>query len=188
VPAHLQDLQRSFLRHLRAEGRSRVTLRLYGQALTFFFRWLESEGRKATVDELNRAAIREWLAVLTGDHEPGSVKMRHRGLFRFCVWLVKEGELTDNPMRNLSAPALRMKPVPVITDDELAALLKACAGRDFNDRYQDCRRARHIHRGGDQPNQSGQRRRDPRHRASRPAWCDGRLSRPVPTPSVVTTG
>ena len=52
MASRLQDLQRSFLRHLRAEGRSPATLRLYGQAVTFFSRWLESEGRTATLDEL----------------------------------------------------------------------------------------------------------------------------------------
>jgi hypothetical protein len=33
-------------------------------------------------------------------------------------------------MATLSPPTLKMKPVPVITDDELAALLKACNGRE----------------------------------------------------------
>jgi site-specific recombinase XerD len=134
VASHLQDLQRSFLRHLRAEGRSPNTLRLYGQAVTFFSRWLESEGRTATLDELNRAAIREWLAVLSDTHEPGTVKVRYRGLHRFCSWLVDEGEITTNPMATLSPPTLKMKPVPVVTDDELVALLKACNGREFADR------------------------------------------------------
>jgi site-specific recombinase XerD len=134
VTAHLQDLQRSFLRHLRAEGRSPATLRLYGQAVTFFSRWLESEGREATLDELNRPAIREWLAVLSDTHEPGTVKVRYRGLFRFCTWLVDEDELAENPMKTLAQPTLKMKPVPVISDDELNALLKACAGKEFNDR------------------------------------------------------
>jgi site-specific recombinase XerD len=134
VTSHLQDLQRSFLRHLRAEGRSPNTLRLYGQAVTFFSRWLESEGRTATLDELNRAAIREWLAVLSDTHEPGTVKVRYRGLHRFCSWLVDEGEITTNPMATLSPPTLKMKPVPVVTDDELVALLKACNGREFADR------------------------------------------------------
>jgi site-specific recombinase XerD len=134
VAAHLQDLQRSFLRHLRAEGRSPATLRLYGQAVRFFSRWLEAEGREATLDELNRPAIREWLAGLSDDHEPGTVKVRYRGLHRFCSWLVEEGELSDNPMSTLSPPTLKMKPVPVITDVELIALLKACNGREFADR------------------------------------------------------
>jgi site-specific recombinase XerD len=69
VTAHLQDLQRSFLRDLRAENRSPNTLRLYGQAVTFFSRWLESQGRTATLDELSRAAIRECWSSLAGKGE-----------------------------------------------------------------------------------------------------------------------
>jgi site-specific recombinase XerD len=134
MASRLQDLQRSFLRHLRAEGRSPATLRLYGQAVTFFSRWLESEGRTATLDELTRPAIREWLAVLGETHEPGTVKVRYRGLFRFCSWLVDEDELPSHPMKTLAPPTLKMKPVPLVSDEELAALLKACAGKDFNDR------------------------------------------------------
>lgn len=134
MAARLQDLQQSFLRELAAEQRSPNTLRLYGQAVTFFSRWLETQGRTATLDELNRAAIREWLAVLSDTQEPGTVKVRYRGLYRFCSWLVNEDELPANPMANLSPPTLKMKPVPVISDDELTALLKACNGRDFNDR------------------------------------------------------
>jgi site-specific recombinase XerD len=65
-------------RFLRAEGRSPNTLRLYGHAVTFFSRWLESQGRTAALDELNRAAIREWLAVLSDTHEPGTVKVRYQ--------------------------------------------------------------------------------------------------------------
>ncbi|GAA1838042.1 tyrosine-type recombinase/integrase [Microlunatus capsulatus] len=130
----LQDLERSFLRHLRAEGLSPGTLRLYGQSVTFFSRWLEAEGRTATLDELNRPAIREWLAGLNERQEAGTVKTRYRGLFRFCGWLVDEQELEENPMRTLSPPVLKAKPVPVITDLELAALLKACAGKEFSDR------------------------------------------------------
>jgi site-specific recombinase XerD len=112
VASHLQDLQRSFLFISAPNGRSPNTLRLYGQAVTFFSRWLESEGRTPTLDELNRAAIQEWLAVLSDTHEPGTVKVRYRGLHRFCSWLVDEGEITANPMATLSPPTLKMKPVP----------------------------------------------------------------------------
>lgn len=83
---------------------------------------------------MNRAAIREWLAVLSDTHEPGTVKIRYRGLFRFCSWLVDEAELSSNPMATMSPPTLKMKPVPVVTVDQLAALVKACTGREFADR------------------------------------------------------
>lgn len=132
--ARLEDLQRSFLRHLRAEGRSTSTLRLYGQSVTYFSAWLVAQGRDADLDELSRPAIREWLAQLSETREPGTVRTRYRGLRRFCGWLVDEGELTKNPVETLSPPGITMKPVPVIDDAQLIALLEACAGRDFRDR------------------------------------------------------
>jgi len=132
--ARLDDLHRSFARHLRAEGKSERTAAIYGQAITFFSRWLEGQGRSAALDELSRPAIREWLAQLAGINEPSTVRTRYRGLFRFCGWLVEEGELDENPMKTLSPPEASAKPVPVLSDEELTALMKACAGKDFNDR------------------------------------------------------
>ena len=37
-------------------------------------------------------------------------------------------------MKTLSPPQPKMKPVPILSDADLAALLKACSGKDFNDR------------------------------------------------------
>ena len=134
MTARLQDLHRSFARHLRAEGASERTVVIYGQAITFFARWLEAQGREPVLEELNRAAIREWLAQLADTQEASTVKTRYRGLFRFCGWLVDEDELDAHPMKTLSPPQPKAKPVPVLTDAELAALMKACAGKEFRDR------------------------------------------------------
>jgi site-specific recombinase XerD len=134
VSARLQDLHKSFARHLRAEGCADRTVVLYGMSVDFFSRWLESQGREATVDALNRAAIREWLATLADTKAPGTVRTRYRGLFRFCGWLVAEDEMTDNPMATLSPPIPKPTPVPVLSDDELARLLKACQGKTLADR------------------------------------------------------
>ena len=123
--ARLEDLQRSFARHLRAEGRSDRTVVVYGQAITSFSRWLEAQGREATVDEMTRAAIREWLAHLSDINEASTVKTRYCGLFRFCSWLVDEDEIHKNPMKTPSPPRPKMKPVPILSDGDLAALLKA---------------------------------------------------------------
>jgi len=132
--ARLDDLHRSFGRHLRAEGCAERTLTIYGQSIVYFSRWLEAQGREPVLEELNRAAIREWLAQLTDVNQPSTVKTRYRGLFRFCGWLVDEDELEAHPMKTLSPPQPNAKPVPVLTDDELAALLKACSSKDFRGR------------------------------------------------------
>lgn len=134
MTSRIEDLHKSFGRHLRAEGCSERTVTIYGQAIKFYSRWLEAQGRRAELDELNRAAIREWLAQLADVNEPSTVKTRYRGLFRFCGWLVDEEELSENPMKTLAPPQPKAKPVPVLSDADLAALLKACSGKDLADR------------------------------------------------------
>ena len=109
---------------------------IYGQAIAYYSGWLESQGREATLDELTRAGIREWLATLLDERglEPSTVATRYRSLRRFCGWLVEEGELAEHPMRGLAIPKQTSKPVPVLDDDALTRLLKACAGKTLNDR------------------------------------------------------
>jgi hypothetical protein len=46
---------------------------------------------------------------------------------RFCRWPVTEGELEVAPTDGIEIPAPPEKPVPIVTDDETTALLKACA-------------------------------------------------------------
>lgn len=134
MASRLDDLHRSFARHLRAEGKAERTTVIYGQSVRFFSEWLEAQGRTPTLDNLDRAAIREWLAQLTDTRELSTVRTRYKGLHRFCGWLVGEGELEVNPMAGLEAAVAKAKPVPVLTDADLAALLKACATRDFRGR------------------------------------------------------
>lgn len=130
----LQALHASFSRHLRAEARSEGTVRLYGQSVRFFSDWLVAQGREPILDELTRSSIREWLAGLNERNGPSTVKTRYRGMFRFCRWLVDEGELDKHPMTAMTPPTPQMRPVHVLTDDDLARLLKACAGKDFDNR------------------------------------------------------
>ncbi|MCW2697443.1 MAG: Site-specific recombinase XerD [Modestobacter sp.] len=68
-----------------------------------------------------------WLAELAETCEPSTVGIRLRGMRRFCRWLVSEGELEVAPTDGIEIPAPPEKPVPILTDDEIARLLKACA-------------------------------------------------------------
>jgi site-specific recombinase XerD len=135
MPERLDDLAASFRRHLRAEGKSEGTCRLYGQSVRFFSEWLVEHGRPATLDELTRSAIREWLADLVESGKAaGTVRTRYKGLHRFGGWLVGEGELHEHPMAGIDVPTVPDKPVPLLSDDDLTALLKACAGKRWLDR------------------------------------------------------
>lgn len=134
MSVELQALGASFARHLRAEGSAARTVTIYGQAVRFFSDWLTEQGKSATLDELTRRNIVDWLAELRTTKAPATVKTRHRSLYRFCQWCVAEDELDVNPMQGIAVPKLEAKPVPVLTDEQLAALLKACRGKSFDNR------------------------------------------------------
>jgi len=134
VPARLDDLSASFRRDLRAEGRADRTATVYLQSVRFFSDWLAARDRPTTVDQLERAAIRAWLAELADRLEPSTVVTRYKGLRRFCRWLHAEGEIDADPMAGMEVPKAVDKPVPLLSDDDLAALLRGCAGKDFQSR------------------------------------------------------
>lgn len=145
VSPELADLAASFRRHLRAAGKADRTITLYGQSIRFFCDWLTANGRPTTLDQLHRHAIAAWLADLAERVDIETVRTRLRGMRRFCRWLVVEGELEKAPTEGVEMPAKSEKPVRVLTDDELARILKACAvprGRAgaFNQRIFDGRR------------------------------------------------
>lgn len=123
----------SFRRHLLAEGKAERTCTLYLQGVRFFSDWLRDRGQPADLAHLTRANIRDWLAELGASRAPATVRTRYRALHRFCGWLVDEDELEEHPMLKLAQPPMPATPVPVLTDAELAALLKACSGKAFDD-------------------------------------------------------
>jgi integrase len=57
----------------------------------------------------------------------------YRSLQQFFRWAADE-EGTVSPMAKMHPPAVPEPPVPVLTDDDLRALLATCAGRSFEDR------------------------------------------------------
>jgi site-specific recombinase XerD len=123
VAIRLEDLLASFRRHLRAAAKAPRTIELYSQSVQYFSRWLTERGREPMLDELTRHAISAWLAETC---EPSTVGTRLRGMRRFCRWLVTEGELEKSPTDGIEIPSPPDKPVPILTDTEIAALLKAC--------------------------------------------------------------
>ena len=110
-----------------AAAKAPRTIELYGQSVEYSSRWLTDRGRPATLEELTRHAISAWLAELAETCEPSTVGTRLRGMRRFCRWLVTEGELEKAPTDGIEIPSPPDKPVPILTDDEIAALFKACA-------------------------------------------------------------
>jgi site-specific recombinase XerD len=127
MPIRLEDLFGSFRRHLRAASKAPRTVELYSQSVRSFSQWLVARDRPATLDEWSRHAMSAWLAELAETCEPSTVATRLRGMHRFCRWLVSEGELDTAPTDGIEIASAPDKPVPILTDEEITALLKTCA-------------------------------------------------------------
>ncbi|MET8848033.1 tyrosine-type recombinase/integrase [Amycolatopsis sp. NPDC004625] len=130
----LHSLFASFDLELRASGKSPHTVDTYRHAVLGFSRWLVEQGREPVDDELTRDNIRQWLADLREIRSQNTLATRYAGLSRFCKWRVREGLADEDPMAGMPIPEWYEPPVPVLEDDQLAALVKTCAGKDFRSR------------------------------------------------------
>src|SRR5688572_27887783 len=92
-----------------------------------FVEWLDKQGRPATLDQFTRHAVAAWMADLMEINEASTAATRLRGLRRFARWLAAEGEVDKAPTEGVEVPQRIDKPVDVLSDEELARLVKACA-------------------------------------------------------------
>jgi integrase/recombinase XerC len=63
-----------------------------------------------------------------------TVAFRYRSLQQFTKWLTAEDELPADPMAGMQAPKVPEEPVPVLSRDQLKALLAACKGSGLTER------------------------------------------------------
>lgn len=130
----IDDLVSSFEISLRAAKLADGSIKLYCVTVVQYGEWLDRQGKPADLDEITRSNITAWLADLSGRLATNTVRLRFRAMSRFCRWLVDEDEIDAHPMRGLAVPEQEIPHVPVFDDDDLAALIKACEGRRWQDR------------------------------------------------------
>lgn len=128
----LAELMPSWELALRAERKAPATVTGYGKGVRAFLAWCESQGIEPV---LTKATVNGFTAhLLDAGYEAHTVKSRQLGVRRFAAWLAEEGELTGDPLFGLKAPKVDSKVVEPLTDEQLQALIKACAGKDFRGR------------------------------------------------------
>lgn len=117
---------------LRAERKADRTITIYLTQARLFMDYCAALNSPARFDR------RSVTAFLAAEHARGmagnTVKTRFRGLHRLAAWLAEEGETTTNVMAGLSQPQVQVEPPPVLSDEQLKALLKACEGTRYYDR------------------------------------------------------
>jgi site-specific recombinase XerD len=131
-PPDLTALLPSWELHLRAERKSPATVKSYGDGVRGFLAWC---ARTRTAPELTRTAVNGYVAaLLDAGAEAATARARQLGVRRFSAWLTEEGEMPDDPLLGVKAPKLDQKVVDPLTDEQIKAMIKACAGSDMRDR------------------------------------------------------
>ena len=118
----LAALVPSWTLHLRAERKTEGTLKTYLAGVTPYLAWCGDR------DPLARGRLQEWTAeLLENGSSPATAKTRMMAVRHFTRWLADEGEIPEDPFSRVRAPKVDEPVVPVLSEDQLRALVKACA-------------------------------------------------------------
>lgn len=132
--ATIGGLARSWRLSLEAANKSARTIEQYLESLRLFERHLAATGTTTDVDRLRREDVEGFLAQILSRSKASTAATRYKCLRLFFAWAVDEEEIERSPMEKMRPPIVPEQEVPVIEPDEIARLLKACAGSSFEDR------------------------------------------------------
>lgn len=126
----------SFDLHLRAEHKSPKTISIYIDAALWFASACLLPAGLTDWSEVTARHIQEWVSTLLAKYTDQYANNQFRALQQFFKWYATEDpdEPRRNPMAILKPPKIGDKLVPIITDDELSALLAICKGGGFENR------------------------------------------------------
>lgn len=130
--ADLALLLQSWELSLRAERKSPQTLKSYGDGVRGYLKWAADNDLEAN---LSRAQVRGFVdALLTAGSAAATARSRQLAVRRFSAWLAEEGETDTDLLVGMKPPKLDTTVTEPLTDLQLKAMIKACAGSDMRDR------------------------------------------------------
>jgi site-specific recombinase XerD len=134
APGGIRPLADSFLTSLEAQHKSPRTIKVYMEAVRLLADHLEATGMPTLVSAIRREHVESFVIDQLRRHKATTASIRFRALQQFFRWALEEGEITSSPMMNMKPPKVAEDPPPVLRDEQVLALLKACGGTAFDDR------------------------------------------------------
>lgn len=125
----------SFARHIKAENLSPATLEAYVGAVQQFHRFLVDQGMPLDIANIRREHVEHFITHVLENRKPATANQRYRGIRSFFAWAVSEGEIKESPMAQMKPPRIPENPPPLLSEDDLKALLRTCEkGQDLESR------------------------------------------------------
>jgi site-specific recombinase XerD len=134
LPDPFRPLAASFRRSLLAENKAPKTVKSYCEAVALLGQYLRGHGMPTQVAHMRREHVESFVADQVARWKPATALNRYRSLAVFFKWLVDEGEIKQSPMAHTKPPHVPETPPPVLSEDDLKRLLRACEGREFEQR------------------------------------------------------
>lgn len=125
------DLGSSWELTLRADGYAANTLRSYLAAMANLVGWLAEHHPGVGPLDVTRDHARAWVVHLRETTSSGTARSWFAGVRHFARWLVAEEERDRDFTDGIKTPPPNQPTTPVLSADDLRALLGTCAGNDF---------------------------------------------------------
>jgi site-specific recombinase XerD len=124
----LSSLLDSWLLRMAAERKSDKTLKVYRDGVEQYLEWAKQKDPRA--DLLSPDVLAVWVNhLLDTGRAPATARLRQLAVRRFSSWLADEDEIERDLLLGVKPPKLDEPVVPALSDEELVALVKACAGK-----------------------------------------------------------
>src|SRR3954465_1182105 len=91
-------IARSWKRSLLAANLSPRTIESYTDAVELLGAYLAEQHMPLTLAALSREHVESFIADQLARHKATTAAVRYRGVHRFFVWAVEEGEIPTSPM------------------------------------------------------------------------------------------
>jgi site-specific recombinase XerD len=122
----------SFEIELKSLRRSPQTQKIYLSSVRRYLQWCADNQLPVQID---RRQVQQWIAdILESGAQASTAQARLAGVRQFSKWLAAEGEIDADPLLKLNAPKGDIPITPVLTDEQLDALIKVCQGKSLRDR------------------------------------------------------
>jgi site-specific recombinase XerD len=130
----IRTLADSWRISLQARNLSGRTLRTYTESLDSFTSFALANGMPTQASPIIREHVDAWLADLASKFTPATVRNRYTGAKQFFLWATEEGEVPESPMQRMKPPMLPEVEIPILSPEQVQAVLVACKGNGFEER------------------------------------------------------